>query len=204
MTPAAGTIAEAKRRLRQEMREVRAALAPDEKAGAERLACESLLRDVDLEADAAVAGYWPLAAEFDLRPALLALAARGHPIGLPVVRGRGQPLQFRRWTPGIALEPAAFGVSVPPPQAPELEPAVVLAPLLAFDAQGYRLGYGGGYYDLTLAALRRRTPAVRVGALAFARQERASLPHDGFDQRLDWVVTEAGVRCLAAARESAS
>lgn len=175
---------------------MRGALGAEARAKAHDQAIARLLGKTDPAA--AIAAYWPLAEEFDLRPALLVLVARGQHVGLPVVEGRGQPLSFRRWTPGMTMEPGAFGVPVPPPQAPALEPDVVIAPLLAFDAEGYRLGYGGGYYDLTLAALRRRRPDLQAGALAYQVQARQALPRDRFDQRLDWVVTEDAVHRFTA------
>ena len=138
-----------------------------------------------------VSGYWPMGDEFDPRPLLAALHARGHPCCLPVVIGRGQPLVFRAWAPGDALRAAAFGTSVPPPSAPEREPSLLLVPLLLVDARGYRLGYGGGFYDRTLAGLRAARGDVLAVGLAFEGQRVARVPTDDTDQRLDWLVTEA-------------
>lgn len=147
---------------------------------------------IPLPAGAAVAGYWPLPDEFDCRPLLSALHADGHPCALPVVTGRGQPLTFRAWTPETELQPGAFGVSVPADDAPTVAPDVVIAPLLAFDDEGFRLGYGGGYYDRTLAALRSGGGKVLAVGLAFAGQRVAAVPHGPGDEPLDWVVSEAG------------
>ena len=158
-------------------------------AGAAEAVRDRFLADVRLAEGAAVSGYWPLADEFDPRPLLERLHAAGHPIGLPVVVARGAPLLFRRWDPGTRLIAGTFGVQVPPPEAPEVVPAVVLAPLLAFDRLGYRLGYGGGFYDRTLAKL-RAAGAVLVVGLGFACQEVAAVPRGPSDRRLDWIVTE--------------
>jgi 5-formyltetrahydrofolate cyclo-ligase len=121
----------------------------------------------------------------------------GHRIALPVVRAKGQPLLFRHWIPGAPLIQGAFKVMTPPESVPELEPQVLLVPLLAFDQAGYRLGYGGGFYDRTLEKRRREAhsghPVLAIG-IAFAAQETESLPRGPFDQRLDWIATEAWAR----------
>ncbi len=135
-----------------------------------------------------VSGYVPLRDEIDPLPALAGFAG---PLCLPVVPGRGVALRFRRWAPGAALVPAGFGTQEPASGA-WCDPEVLVVPLLAFDRRGYRLGYGGGYYDRTLAGLRAAGPVLAVG-FAFAAQEVAAVPRDDHDQRLDLIVTEAGV-----------
>ena len=147
--------------------------------------------------DGVVSGYWPIDAEFDVRPLLGALHARGHPCGLPVVVGRGRPLVFRSWRPGDRLEAAAFGVSVPLGDAPEVTPGLLLVPLLAFDDRGFRLGYGGGYYDMTLGALGAGGGAVTAVGVGFEAQRVDRVPAGATDRRLDWVVTEARARRIA-------
>lgn len=137
------------------------------------------------------AGYWPMRDELDVRPSMLRLTAAGWRLALPVVVGRERPLAFRAWTPGDALRPAAFGQSEPDTDRPAVVPDLLLVPLLAFDSDGWRLGYGGGFYDRTLAALRGQGTPVAVG-VAFAGQAVAAVPHGPLDQRLDWVVTEDG------------
>lgn len=138
-----------------------------------------------------VAGFVAMRTEIDPRPALEE-AARHGPVGLPVVERRGLPLRFRRWRPGDALVPAGFGTLVPPEGAEELVPEVLVVPLVAWDRRGGRLGYGGGFYDRTLAALRARGPVVAVG-FAWGAQEDPGLPLEETDAALDWVVTEAEV-----------
>ena len=153
-----------KRRLRGAAKARRAAAAEAHPDAAE--AVSRVLRDrVPLPAGAAVSAYWPMGSELDPRPLMTALGAAGHPIALPVVIAAEQPLVFRAWSPGDTLEPAAFDTRVPGADKPERSPAVVLAPLLAFDRQGYRLGYGGGFYDRTLGILRERGAVLAVGGL---------------------------------------
>ena len=136
-----------------------------------------------------LAGYMPMRTEIDPLPAM---AAHRGPVGVPVIPGPAMPLKFREWTPGCALVPGEFGALIPAEGA-WLEPEVLIVPLLAFDARGFRLGYGGGFYDRTLEGLRARRPTLALG-FAFAAQEVAEVPIDATDQRLDAVVTEAGVR----------
>ena len=136
-----------------------------------------------------ISGYWPMPGEMDPRPLMEDMAARGHPLCLPVVRGRGQPLLFRAWRRGDPLVPGALGILAPGPTAPPLAPGLLLVPLLAFDRQGFRLGHGAGYYDMTLAGLRTAGTVLAVG-IAYAGQEVAQVPREAHDEPLDWVVTE--------------
>ncbi len=138
---------------------------------------------------AAVSGYWPLSGEIDVRVLLSHLDGQGYVCALPVVAAPDAPLIFRRWTPGLVLEAGPFDTRQPGADQPEVRPNMLLVPLLAFDADGYRLGYGGGYYDRTLGVLRSSGSPVAVGA-AFAGQQVDHVPRDGYDQPLDWIVTE--------------
>lgn len=138
-----------------------------------------------------VSAFWPLPDELDTRPLVSALDARGHTIGLPVVIKRGQPLLFRRWTPDTTLVQGSFRVMTPPPEAPEVVPSLLIVPLLAFDRAGYRLGYGGGFYDRTLHKLRAGAASrVLAVGVALSAQEVPSVPRDDTDQPLDWIVSE--------------
>ena len=147
---------------------------------------------LDLATGTVVAGYWPLGDEIDPRPLMAALAKTGCVLALPVVMGREEVLVFRAWTPGGELEAGGHGTRHPLAQAAVLRPRVVLTPLLAFDRKGFRLGYGGGYYDRTLAELRRTGEVSAIG-LGFAAQEVAALPSEPWDQTLDMILTECGV-----------
>ena len=138
----------------------------------------------------AISAFWPLSDELDTRPLINALAARGHRIGLPLVIKRGQPLLFRLWTPGTELVQGNFRVMTPPPEAPEVVPSLLIVPLLAFDRAGYRLGYGGGFYDRTLHKLRSADGPVLAAGVALSAQEVPAVPRDDTDQPLDWIVTE--------------
>lgn len=154
---------------------------------------------IQLPAGAVVSGFWPMGDEIDVKPLLAELHAAGHPIGLPVVVGKAQPLVFRAWHPGLALVDGGFKTEVPPPSSPELVPQVLIVPLLAFDAEGYRLGYGGGFYDRTLEKLRASGARPLAVGVAFSAQHVARVPRDEYDQPLDWIVTEKGVQQFAGA-----
>jgi 5-formyltetrahydrofolate cyclo-ligase len=186
-----------KKRLRAEAKGRRAAAAGPAAAGllARRLLAAFDGGAIPLAGGAAVSAYWPKGDELDPRPVMAALAERGHEIGLPLVTAPATPLSFRRWRPGDRLEPAGFGLEVPAESQPEVVPALLLVPLLAFDRKGTRLGYGGGFYDRTLAALRARGPAPAVG-LAYAGQEFPDLPCTPTDLPMDWIVTEAEVLAI--------
>lgn len=138
---------------------------------------------------AAISGYWPMGDELDVKPLLAALDSAGHVVALPIIVGRDAPLAFRRWRPGDALLDGGFGTSVPGSESPPVVPRIVIAPLLAFDRAGFRLGYGGGYYDRTLAALRRAGAVTAIG-VAYGDQEVAHVPHGALDQPLDLIATE--------------
>lgn len=143
-----------------------------------------------------IAGFHPIGTEIDPRPLLRALAQRGAVTALPVMQGAGRPLIFRRWFSGDPLEERAFGVSEPVETALRVRPDLVLVPLLAFDALGYRLGYGAGFYDRTLAKLREDAPVTAIG-IAYAGQEVDRVPVGEFDIALDWMLTEDGARDLS-------
>ena len=187
---AAQSIADAKRAARARARQRRRAAREAAGPLAGEAAARNFMAAIEPPPGCVVSAYWPLDDEFDPRPLLEALHARGHVCGLPVVVGQGRPLVFRAWAPGQRLAPAVLGILAPTGDAPEVTPEVVLTPLLAFDGRGFRLGQGGGYYDRTLAALRiGATPVLAVG-MGFAAQRLARVPSDEFDQRLDWMVTE--------------
>lgn len=142
--------------------------------------------------EAVVSGFLPIGSELDLRPMLARLSVEGHLIVLPCVVGNDQPLVFRQWVVGDPLVKESFGTVAPADSAPEHAPDILLVPMLAFDRQGYRLGYGGGFYDRSLEKLRAQKKVMAVG-VAYAAQEVTAVPHDALDQPLDLIVTEEGV-----------
>lgn len=174
-----------KQTLRSEARARRAALT--DPRFAERIA--SFAGELGIAPGATVAGYHPIRDEADPRGLMAALSALGHKLALPCVVAARSALVFRAWNPGDVLKPNAYGIAEPLADAAELVPAAVLVPLLAFDANGHRLGYGGGYYDRTFEVL----PRVRIIGVAYSGQEMASVPREQHDHRLDLVVTENGV-----------
>ncbi len=122
---------------------------------------------------------------------MLRLAGEGYGLCLPVMEAKGKPLLFRAWSPGDPLEEVMWGIREPLKTAAVVEPDIVLGPLLAFDVHGYRLGYGGGFYDRTLARLRALKPVVAIG-IALDEQKVDAVPHADYDERLDWVLTPSG------------
>ncbi len=139
-----------------------------------------------------VAGYMPIQTEIDPRPTQTALCDLGYRLCLPVIQGHNKPLVFREWTPESGMIEGDFGALIPR-GGDYLTPDIAIIPLVGFDAKGARLGYGGGFYDRTLAEIETQKNVLKVG-FAFAGQEIASVPTDRFDQYLDAIVTENGVR----------
>jgi 5-formyltetrahydrofolate cyclo-ligase len=144
-----------------------------------------------------VSGFLSIGEEIDATPLMQRLRDEGYRLCLPVMEGKGKPLVFRAWSPGDALAETTWGIREPLPSAEVLDPDVVLGPLLAFDLTGYRLGYGGGFYDRTLARLRALKPIVSIG-IAFDEQRVDAVPHADYDEPLDWVLTPSGpIKCPA-------
>ncbi|PQO23880.1 5-formyltetrahydrofolate cyclo-ligase [Rhodobacteraceae bacterium WD3A24] len=138
-----------------------------------------------------LSGYMPMRQEIDPLPAM---AVHAGPVCVPVIEGPRLPLRFRRWTPQARMVEGEFGALIPA-EGEWLVPEVLVVPLVAFDSRGFRLGYGGGFYDRTLDMLRAERPVVAIG-FAFSAQEVARVPVEPTDQRLDMVVTETGARCF--------
>ena len=136
-----------------------------------------------------LAGYWPMSTEMDVRPALVALDRIGVLMTLPEVAGKDRPLRFRAWSPDEALVEGDHGTFHPTSDAPLMRPDVLLVPMLAFDRRGYRIGWGGGYYDRTIEVLRKVGGCTAIG-VAYGVQEVDEVPTDEYDQRLDWIITE--------------
>ena len=178
---------------RQEALETRSKIAASRDGGAAagRLK-DNFLSEFDIEADLSVAAYWPFRDEIDVRPLFAGLEAMGCNCLLPVMMGRNEPLQFHQWKPGDVLESSRFGVLEPSKFHPSTTPDVVILPLLAFDRHGTRLGYGGGYYDTTLKALRGKGGVLAIG-VAYHDQELNDIPSDVHDQKMDALVTDRAV-----------
>ena len=189
------TIAGEKAALRKLMRARRAALGVETRAGASLAVRDRLIGWIDSigrPRASAISGYWPIRDEIDPRPAMQALAERGYRLALPVSLVQGQPLAFRAWAEGDALAPDIMRIAAPLPSAAAVTPALLLVPMLAFDRACRRLGYGAGFYDRTLAALRRTRATLALG-LAFSAQEVERVPAGPDDAPLDAVVTEDGL-----------
>ena len=191
------SVDEEKQQLRRIAKEGRGGWADAAGEGAARRLKENYLRAAEAfsprpAASDVIAGYWPMADEIDVCGLITRLFEDGHAVALPVVVGKAEPLIFRRWQPGMALEEGAFGTQHPGPGQPEESPGCLIVPLLAFDRRGYRLGWGAGFYDRTLAGLRLTGLVIAVG-VAFHAQQVDRVPQTPKDRQLDWIVTDQAV-----------
>ena len=153
---------------------------------------------VAMNAGMIVSGFMPLKTEINPLPLMRSLAARGARLALPAIDGRGKPLIMRAFAFGDELASGQWGIREPKADTPDVAPDVLLVPLLAFDRTGHRIGYGAGYYDMTIAGLRAMKPVVAVG-IAFAAQEIGEVPVTPRDARLDLVLTEREIIDLRGA-----
>jgi 5-formyltetrahydrofolate cyclo-ligase len=189
--PSPASIEDAKAVLRREALARRDALPRELRAAAaETIATRR--SPVAIEPGAVVSGFMPMKSEINPVPLMRKLADAGATLALPVVAGKGKPLIMRAWSLGEPLASGVWGIREPKPEAPEVFPDILIVPLLAFDRRGHRIGYGAGYFDMTIAALRARKPVVAAG-IAFAAQEIAEVPTTPRDARLDLVLTEREV-----------
>ena len=172
------------------MLEARRAMRPD----AHRQAGETIMSDLMARLPPAkhelVGCYWPFRREFNCLPYMRAVLKSGGRVALPVVVARGQPLQFRDWTETTVMEPGVWNIPHPAAGEPVFPSALVL-PLVGFDDAGYRLGYGAGYYDLTVASFATRPLLVAVG---FEFSRLPTIHPQPHDQPMDVIITDAGVR----------
>jgi 5-formyltetrahydrofolate cyclo-ligase len=164
--------------------------AAERQQAAETIAARAF--PVAIAPGAIVAGFMPMKSEISPLPLLRALVGAGARLALPVVAGQGKPLVMRAWAFGAPLIAGVWGIREPEPAAPAVAPDILIVPLLAFDRAGHRVGYGAGYYDRTIAALRAEQPVLAIG-LAFAAQEIAVVPATPHDAPLDLVLTEREV-----------
>lgn len=185
-------VAPSKEVIRKEAADRRAALK-SQIADLSLALAQQFLAQVPVPQDAIVSSYWAIGDEADPQFLESELRRRGHRIVMPRVAGRNQPLDFHLWETGAKLVRGGFGLSEPSRDWPKLNPDVLIVPMLAFDRAGYRVGYGAGYYDRTIRGL-RAAKSVTAAGFAFAVQEFPELPHLAHDEKLDWIVTENGVR----------
>ncbi|MFT4074154.1 MAG: 5-formyltetrahydrofolate cyclo-ligase [Asticcacaulis sp.] len=184
--------------LRNEMKRRRAALAQGAPLAGDmlaELACEALdERQAWPGRDAIIAGYWPIQSEINPFPLMQIFEERGYGLALPclIAEGEGYRMIFRRFSLGDELVNGPFDIRQPAEEADEILPDVVFLPLLAFDEQGWRLGYGGGYYDRVLSRLRAAKTVWGYG-IAFSGQQLAEIPFEVHDQPLDGIFTDQGV-----------
>jgi 5-formyltetrahydrofolate cyclo-ligase len=178
--------------LRRKARAVRAAIPESTRRNAAERVAETGLGFLNMQPEI-VAGYFPLREEFDCLPLMTRLASEGWRLALPVVHGNA-PLTFHGWSIGQELEKGPRGV-MQPRDAPAVTPHVLLVPLLAFGADGSRIGYGAGHYDRTLEFLRANGPVTAIG-IAFDEQELPELPVGVHDEPLNWILTPSGPRAM--------
>lgn len=179
--------------LRAKALAARDALHPDFRIEASLKLAEHFPFDAVSVAGKTVSGFLPILSEIDVRPLMEALAARGARLALPVFAARGVPMTFRLMQRGAPLVPMGFGTRGPGPEAPEVEPDILLVPLAAFDAHGNRIGYGKGHYDGALARLDATRRRMAIG-VAFSTQEVDEAAAEPHDRALDALITEAGFR----------
>ena len=189
-------IEETKAALRIRARTARAGLDQDDRTDAASAVARHFFDGISLDPAQVVAAYWRIRDEIDCQPILVRLMDSNQKVVLPVVLGPDRPLDLRVWEQGTSLFEAGFGTLAPSELAPRAEPDVIIMPLLGFDKHGTRLGYGGGYYDRTLARLSKKPMLV---GLAFSAQEFDHIPREPHDVPLDAVVTEAGMRHFGGA-----
>jgi 5-formyltetrahydrofolate cyclo-ligase len=182
------TVADQKARLRQQVLASRDALpAAMRAAAAETIAARPF--PLRIERGMVVSGFSPMKTEINLIPLMRKLADAGAQLALPAIVGRGKPLIMRAWNFGDPFKAGQWGIREPVAEAPEVAPDILIVPLAAFDRSGHRIGYGAGYYDLTINALRTKKPVTAIG-IAFAAQEIPQVPATERDARLDLVLTE--------------
>ena len=177
--------------LRTAALELRDALpAVERKAAAETIAAR--LFPLPVPAGAIVSGFFPMKTEINPMPLMRKLSEAGAQLALPAIAGRGKPLIMRAWSFGAPLKAGQWGIREPTADAAEVAPDILIVPLACFDRAGHRIGYGAGYYDMTINALRAKKAVTAIG-IAFAAQEIPRVPATERDARLDLVLTERDV-----------
>lgn len=183
-----------KANLRKALKKRRNAIAFDENNG--QKIKDRFLEHFKFSAAQSIAGYWPMAGELDVVVLLSCLHQLGMTCALPVVEAADSPLVFKQWQAGDKLQNGPHGTRHPEEAAPIIEPDILLVPLLGFDLKGARLGFGGGYYDRTIEAIRSRKKICCIG-VAFDEQQCSAVPLGPHDERLDWIVTPTrAIQCF--------
>jgi 5-formyltetrahydrofolate cyclo-ligase len=184
-------IAELKKKLREEALARRDALSAEFRQEAAEGVAESF--PIPVPSGAIVSGFFPMKTEFSPLPLMRVLEKKGALLALPRIVGRGNPLSMRAWKFGDPLVSGQWGIREPAPDAPAVAPDIFIVPFAAYDRRGYRVGYGAGYYDMTIASLKAKKKVITVG-FGFSAQEVRACPVEAHDQRLDYVLTETGLR----------
>lgn len=181
-----------KKKVREQAKENRTKIhnKDDDGMAARRVAAKVIMLE-ELDTVKTVAVYYPINDELDARVVLKALHAARFPIALPTIVGKGKPLEFRNWDMKTCLIDGPFNTKESSENI--VTPEVLLVPLLAFDGQGNRLGYGGGFYDRTIAALRAKNPELITIGLAYEGQKIAHVPVDDYDQKMDMIITDQNI-----------
>jgi 5-formyltetrahydrofolate cyclo-ligase len=183
-----------RRSMRAELRAKRLALAPGEKASTRRMVSNLMRQSFPELRDACIGFYWPFQGEIDLRPLIQSFLTVGARAALPVVVEKGKPLEFWSWHPKMKLERGIWNIPIPSERNP-VQPTILLVPLVGFDAKGYRLGHGGGYYDRTLSSLAKKPLCIGVG-YELGRLE--TIHPQSHDIPMDTIVNERGVEHFSA------
>lgn len=181
-----------KQLLRAECRARRAALSAEEQTAHASAFARHFLRAVNV-GNKTVAGYSAFRHELDVQPLLTMLAQGDRMCCLPVTSPPSRELFFRRWHSKTKMVPGSFGILVPAPEAEAVTPEIIIVPLVGFDANRQRIGYGAGYYDATLGALRKRGLKPFTVGVGYSVQQVESIPVQEHDEALDMIVTEKGV-----------
>lgn len=179
--------------LRNERLALRDAMAPESRIEASLTMADHAGDVIALDPGHIVSGFWPIRSEVDIRPLMARLRDRGARLCLPVIIDK-KTIVFRELLNGAPVISTGFGTTGPGPDAPELDPDIMLVPLSAFDATGHRIGYGAGYYDRAIDKLRNKGHLPKLIGIAFNCQEVASVPAEPHDVALDAVLTESGFR----------
>lgn len=180
-----------KEKLREHFLSLRAGLSEEEKAAAASALCQRFLEEVVIPAGGVVAGYWPVKNEINVIPTLKYLSSQGHVCALPVIEEKGKPLRFAAWKEGDAIQEGLYGISIPT-TLNFIVPDVLLVPLVAFDTAKHRIGSGAGFYDRTIAALRREKKISAFG-IAYDFQKCNHVPLDETDIPMDMIITDKDI-----------